>query len=482
MNRLASQMNDSARGIRWTYLTAFALFASLSVLGLLVYLTPMEELEKSQSTNPNEPLPSKPTIESQHFVLPDATNALSTEKLQEELRNAAQVLVSDFPNDPAAYHVAAMIHSELRQTKKAVELWEQCLAMGNLDAGPVVGLAGLLIDQGDEEKGAELLSKLEDPSVRTAEYYLKLSQAYSSMGELVKAEEVVREGLRRFSTDAGLWGQLGTVSVQLRQFTDAEASFRKAIELGDQKVTTLNSLVAVLSRLGKKEEADRLRSSQEQTNSLGKDSEIAPNGEVRVNEDKGFQDQYRKALHRLSVPLLRNASAVALANHRSELAERWGLLAMAEDPSNGELYMDLSSVYRKSNQYEKALVVHEKLLELQPANPYNYINLASVAMQLRRVSQAETILITAMEKFPTIPFFSGELAKIAMARGNMQQLEQYAKKASALDPLNVEWVLLMAMAARQSGRMIDCENYLRKANELAPNDPRVMELNLSIKP
>ena len=202
MNRLASQMNDSARGIRWTYLTAFALFASLSVLGLLVYLTPMEELEKSQSTNPNEPLPSKPTIESQHFVLPDATNALSTEKLQEELRNAAQVLVSDFPNDPAAYHVAAMIHSELRQTKKAVELWEQCLAMGNLDAGPVVGLAGLLIDQGDEEKGAELLSKLEDPSVRTAEYYLKLSQAYSSMGELVKAEEVVREGLRRFSTDA----------------------------------------------------------------------------------------------------------------------------------------------------------------------------------------------------------------------------------------------------------------------------------------
>jgi tetratricopeptide (TPR) repeat protein len=456
---------------RWSQLTAIGMFVAVAIIGLVVFLTPHKEEPVDPDQESKKPHTSSVNVP-KRFQLPTQVDAVSSEVLQEMLATIAESLPTRFPSDPAAYHASAMIFAELRQTQKAKEMWETCLEMGTLEVGPAVGLAGILVEQGDETRALALLEKVQKASKgSTAEFYQQLSDLYSRTGELELAEQTARQGLTPFSQSAPLWLQLGLVQSQQRKFDKAEASLRRAISLGDSSSTTRNALVTVLNRTGKSDEAKAIMASAS--------SVAAPSGpslEKDANDDAGFQDQYRQALRELSVPLLRNASAVAFAHGRLDLAEEWLLKAMAEEPSNPALYMDLSSILRSAKRLEDALLVHQRLVEVQPMNPLNDMNLASVATQINRIDMAERTLLNAVEKFPKVAFLYGELAKLSLGRGQFLTMNQFAKQAYELEPQNIEWTLMLAMSSKQLKDEAAFRSYRKLAQELAPNDPRVLDL------
>lgn len=505
MNHKAKPSRDSGgswksdlAGIRWPQLTACALIASLILLGIYVLLNPLEDdpelmerlLREQRGTGQGMAgsdsrgvgardgagLDGIGTL-NQTLEYPGPDSRLGPAELQSFLGDVATVLKTEMESDPAALHVAAMIYAELKQTQVAEELWRQCLDKSALEMGPVVGLAGLLVDQGKTEEGIEILERAKGSDKTTADFFQKLSDAHTKLGNLEAAEEAAKFGVRKYPNVAALWFELGVIETQLRKNGQAESSLRRAFDLGDRSLGTINALVTILNRVGKTEEAQEFAKAVQPASEASPEKTKDEAANTGAGSDATFSESYAAILRNLAVPLLRNASSVAAANQKLEYAEKWLLQAMAEEPNNGEIYMDLSSILRADRKWGDAVVLHQKLLALQPTNILNYMNLASVATQAQQPGLAEQVLTTATDRFPDVAYLYGERAKLALVGGNLESFKQMAEKAYELEPMNVEWTLMLAVVARQSGNQEEMKKLIQRANDLAPGDPRVPDLN-----
>ncbi len=449
------------------------------VLACAVLLTPLEPItplepvpaelnsatiavEKKPHSGRNPALPVDPKN-----VLPESDDDLTVEKLQLEMVQVATRLTTEFSSVSDALHVAAMTYAELKQTQNAEKVWRACIELKPAEVGPYVGLAANLIQRGQQDEAIKILNDIRK-SKTSGELYCELAKALMDEGELVSAEEVLREGLAAYPSDSSLWLQQGLMESQLNRLDSAEPALRKAIELGDGSRATANAFLSVLLRRGKTDEAKKVREAISRV--PPEPREPAGSGSA---ENDTFQSNYMSTLRTLAVRLFRMAASVALNQKQTALAEEWLLRCVAIRPDALETYMDLSSLYRRENRIEDALEVQERLLQLQPQNVLNYINLASVAFQLGRYDQAEKVLVEATQVCPDEPFPFGELARIQLAKRNFSAVRQWASKAIKLEPQNVEWFLMSAIAAEALG---DAENYnglLQEARRIAPNDPRL---------
>lgn len=505
MNHKAKPSRDSGgswksdlAGIRWPQLTACALIASLILLGIYVLLNPLEDdpelmerlLREQRGTGQGRVNSDSRGVGArdgagldgigtlnQTLEYPGPDSKLGPAELQSFLGDVATVLKTEMESDPAALHVAAMIYAELKQTQLAEELWRQCLDKSAMEMGPVVGLAGLLVDQGKTEEGIAILERAKGSDKTTADFFQKLSDAHTKLGNLEAAEEAAKLGVRKYPNVAALWFELGVIETQLRKNGQAESSLRRAFDLGDRSLGTINALVTILNRVGKTEEAQELAKAVQPASEVSPEKTKDEAANTGAGSDATFSESYAAILRNLAVPLLRNASSVAAANQKLEYAEKWLLQAMAEEPNNGEIYMDLSSILRADRKWGDAVVLHQKLLDLQPTNILNYMNLASVATQAQQPGLAEQVLTTATDRFPDVAYLYGERAKLALVGGNLESFKQMAEKAYELEPMNVEWTLMLAVVARQSGNQDEMKKLIQRANDLAPGDPRVPDLN-----
>ncbi len=281
----------------------------------------------------------------------------------------AKKVVEAADSEPAGYHVAAMIYSELKQTKNAENAWVRCLELKPKEPGPYLGLATLWMEQGEDDKAIELFHKMPNANAAGASYWKNYAEALSRVGKVDEAVSIATEGLRNHPEDWSLWTQLGQAQMQQQKWGAAESSLRKATDLGELSPAAINGLATVLVRQGKDEEAKTLREKLTSQN--------AP-----ANASGTFQETYSKALAETAIALLRNAAAVAENQKHPEWAREWLVEAIRLNPLDGNAYMDLSGVLRRENRWNDALVVHERLLEIQPKNVLNYMNLASVASSL----------------------------------------------------------------------------------------------------
>ncbi len=383
----------------------------------------------------------------------------------------ARLLSAQFPNSPQALHVSATIYAELKQTKKSEEVWRKCIGLKPVEVGPYVGLASLLSDQGEDEQAIELLESARKLGSPTGELYQKLADAHTKMGELEKANGIVKQGLQAFPNEASLWLQLGVIESQLRHDGLAESALRRAYDLGDRSLPMLNALSMILTRQGKTDEAKQYQAEV-----------VAMSKNTNREEDPSFQDQYLQALKKVAIPLFRNAASVAYTLGQPDSAEQWLVLALTQDPLDGNALMELSAIFRSTKRFEDALRVHQRLIDIQPQNVLNFMNFASVASRMGKFDQAEKAIRDGIQRFPEVAFLYGEMAKLEMARSNFAGMKEWALGAKNLDPKNIEWIMMLAIAAKEQGDAKLLKESLELGKQVAPNDPRFMELWKAMHP
>ena len=471
MSSNAKPKSNVGRGISkaanspWFFFWIFS--GTILCIAIVVFFTPMDPIPTNQET------PSVETKNPAAFSLASLENirrelfhpsypSTSVDQLQAELTSTAERLMSQFPRSPEAYHVAAMVFSELKQSQNAESAWRKCIEFRPTESGPYVGLASLLLDKGGDEEAISLLEQLRESSVRSGELFSELARGLINLGELEKAKLILDDGIKEFPKEAGLWRNKGILETQVREFENAELSLRRSIELGDRTNSTVNALVTVLMRNQKPEEANRIR----QANLVEK--------EVSESEKSDtFQIDYEKALRKVAVRLLRLSSAVAIKEIQFEMAERFLTRAISLIPDELECYMELSSLFRKAKRLDKAIACQIELLDRQPENVLNYINLASVASQTGDFEFANLTLINAAKRFPDVPYPLGELARLALAKGDFDASRGWLAKAISLEPNNVEWYFMAAMVAREKGNKEEFLSMINQASKLAPSDPRL---------
>ncbi len=414
------------------------------------------ESSRSSATETTHPMSMSGTSATRQVAatpllkLPTVPEAFEVDSLQSELRQLAERLPVDYPEDVASFHFAAQAFAELKQFEKADELWKKCLEKTPQYMGPYVGYASMLMDKGRNDEAVEVLKRAEGLGGSAPDMFKKLGEAYENLGDLPNALLSLSAGVKEYPEVAGLWLILGRVQNQLGSASDAEISLRRSLELGGDKEAALFVLNAVLLKQRKMAEATANR------------DELSKLKQAKGSPSDTFQESYDLALRGIAAEIFAAAGTLAEANDNLNDSERLFVRSASLDPKNVDAFKGLLAVCRRQERIGDQKLVLTRLVEIRPDDLINCTNLASVAMQLGDPGLAESTLKKAIQIDPQGVLAQAALAKLYLSTGNFEESRSFAAQVVERHPSSGAYRLLAA-TYQASGT----EDAFRAANEKA---------------
>ncbi len=439
------------------------LAVALTVVVVTVLITPTEELEPDVSKQSPEP-PAQAASPAASVTLATTPAEGSNEQLQTELVEQVEALQAAFPQSPHALHVAAGAYSKIHQTVKAGEIWKECIELDPRHVGPRLGLATLMSEKGEDLQAIEMLEDALADGCTSPELYYRLAEAHSKVGEVERAEAVMKTGVKVFPGFAINWLLLGQTQNQLQKFEDAEQSLLKSMALGNRDSEVYFALANACQRQGKAEQAAEYRKQFSELKAAV----------AKARKDKPFQEIYQQALRPIVVASLAAAAAIYNQQGDSKKGEQHFLRANALDPDNQQVLEELTSMYRKENRIADALVVQRRLVALEPANVIYHVNLAGLASQTGDWDAAEAALEEAKILKPdfALPYIG--LAQLQLQKGELTQARQNAESSVRCEP-SVQGLTLLAIICQQQGDMVAANEARQAAVNLKARGPQSLQ-------
>ncbi len=433
---------------------------SAAIIGIVVVLTPLPDEATSQDGSPapdvgspedglpGEVASSLPESPRATIDLPTVRLVKETKVLQEELREAARLMTEKFPQDPGSWHLAAQVESELSQSAKAEEYWGRCMDLKPMHFGPYLGLAELLTSKGRFHDATQVLQRVFELGGSTGEVYLKLGEAYENQGMLKESLEALTTGVKLFPEESSLLYALGRLQAQSEQLNEAEHNIKRAIALGGESKQNLSALVGVLMRLENRDEAQTVRK---------KLQEISNHESAETAQgDSAFQVAYDAALSIAALRIFEGCGNLCYQQGQYELAERYLIRSIAQDPSISSVWMALSEVLLQQSKYADVIQVLQRINQLEPENLIYRVNLASVALKVGDAQMAEAALDEAQKIEPNSAIVLVTLAKFYAAVGKFDRAREVAASLVKLNssPEVLQLQESIEKAAIQSGTRV----------------------------
>lgn len=459
---------SSGRLARYMRLLVGCLLIALLIAGVVAWWQPVDSARSVWQS-----VPLQATIEL--AVQPVAATA---EEMEAELVRLAERMQTRFPESAEALHVAAVAYAELRQTRKAEQIWQRCIALAPDRLGPRVGMASTAIERGEDETAVAVLRDALDRGLASPELYYHLATALNKLGRIEQAEEVLQEGLGRFEPVAVNWRLLGQAQLQLARYEEAESSLRRARSLGDESAELYLALANGLSRQGKSEEAEAYRELFRQRRAIPPE-----------DADQPFQEAYAAAMRRNLVASLAKAGAVFAHEGDLEEAERLLLRAVELDPRNAEILREVARMFLDQRRLHDAWLVHRQLVQFDPPNFLDCINLAHVGLQVGDHETVERGFRLAMDLRPEIALPYVGLAQLYVETGQFEQARWLAEGAVRREPTIQAYAVLAAaceglndLAAAGAAREAAEQLAVRAAADGSPSGPAVQPSEASRGP
>jgi len=393
-----------------------------AIIGVVVVMTPLpdEVTPQDRYPVPDDGLPLARSLAFERLPttldLPKVRLVKETKALQEELREAAKVMTETFPQDSGSWHLAAQVESELSQSAKAEEYWGRCLELKPRHFGPYLGLAELLTSKGQFQDATQVLQKVFELGGSSGEIYLKLGEAYENQGMLKESLEALTTGVKLFPQESSLLYGLGRLQAQSEQLSEAEENLKRAIALGGESNQNLSTLVGVLMRLEKWDEAKTVRERLK---------EISNQGNSATGQgESAFQLAYDAALSIAAFRIFEGCGNLCYQQRRYPLAEKYLMRAIGQDPSVSSVWIALSEVLLHQSKYGDVIQVLQQINVLEPNNLIYRVNLASIALKVGDAQLAESALDEALKIDPNSELVLFTLTKLHAAVGNFDKAKE----------------------------------------------------------
>ncbi|MFN0058306.1 MAG: tetratricopeptide repeat protein [Planctomycetota bacterium] len=183
-------------------------------------------------------------------------------------------IVAVEPNSAEAYKAMAKLHRDRKEYEKSVECWERVKAVDPSDqeAGKAIRdmSAGLMMQRQEDRRSQGGDGSFRD-MLKSTEEAAKLEKKGAVIRTVDDAKAAIgfkEEEIQGDAQNPRLWRELGDLHVKIKQFTEAEVAYRKAIELNPTDIYTAE-------RLGKLTEARLKNDVEEKTAKLAKDPQNA---------------------------------------------------------------------------------------------------------------------------------------------------------------------------------------------------------------
>jgi tetratricopeptide (TPR) repeat protein len=385
-----------------------------------------------------------------------------TAELKSEVRTLIDELESDFPESNEPKVLLGMMHRQLGDHAKAVEIWEEILQDNpqRVDVLSNLGMAALEIEEYDKAVGFWRRALAINP---------KLPGLHQDTGFALLESGQYREAIRELQEELKLSPQSGTALdllgqcyLQLREYEKAEETYRHAIDLDPGDADAHYGLATVYMRLKQpnkaKEHVVRFKALRQGRTDL-----------IRG----GYRREYDLAQMRNGAAILiLDAGAIYRSHGNGKKAESLLELAMKLDPTNVISHMKRQVIsHQMKLQHSQALALVEKVVELEPDNADNYLAVGMLSLEVRKFNKAEAAFERTIELAPRLPDGYRELARLyIMLRIKPREALKLAKRTVELEGTAEDYYIL-GCAHMNNNQTSDALTAIQRALDRDPDNP-----------
>ncbi|MFH1572721.1 MAG: tetratricopeptide repeat protein [Acidobacteriota bacterium] len=426
------------------------------------------------------------------------------------------------PNVDAGYMAIAGYYERQGNEQKKVEYLQKAVDRSPDSAQALVGLASAYARQNKDKEAIPLFKKALETSDGNPLIKKQLALSMVNAGEFAEAKEILAELARIDPRDLSTKVLIGRAWIGERRYKEAIETLRSvlaedsayleaefylgaAYELSGDMVEAVRVFEDLVSKA--KDGSDdykanlplfqqRLASSYQQ---MG-DNERA----IAIYESmiQGKQDPDPRVMFNLINALRISRQfdrALALCKEQSEKNEDDTGIALVHartladagkvqegadlllkllprDPSNTDLYINLSQVYLQGGRYAEA----EQILKRAEASDQDHqrvqVQLAAVFEKREDYDRAEAVLRDLIEKNPKDAMVLNFYGYMLADRGvRLPEAVRYIEEALALEPNNGAYLDSLGWAYFKMGQLDPAEEYLLRAIERSRNDPEILD-------
>jgi len=310
---------------------------------------------------------------------------------------------------------------------------------------------------------------------------VEMAQQFINAREYAHGEQLLRDLIRGRPDDAVLHAELGLVLEFRGRDREAEAEYRKAIELDGEQAWCRRMLAGFVSNRGQVEEGlDHARKAV----ALAPESAVAHvtlgntllntgrPGEALAAFERAADLAPRDPFHRLRV-----ATASRLAG-RGDDSLRACRKLLTEFPETANLQLGIAGELFALGRAGEALDVARSALSRaeqarrpDPARVARFhVMIAAVLDGMGNPAEADDSMRRALATDPTDAALHLRAAFRLLGRGSVEDALPVLRRVLALEPLHVEAHKATGSALSQSGRPEEAIPYWRKAIEIDPRD------------
>ena len=363
---------------------------------------------------------------------------ISGEMLQAEIELVASDLQNQFPKLPDALHVVAMMKAQTRQFSDAQKLWEECTRLAPKKEIYRVNLASIAMEMGDNELAIRVLNDGAGMGFDSFDFLHHLAIALSKLGRYEEAVATLQKSIQKFPNDSSNWILFGQAQLEQGQSSDAEASFRKAMEMGAATPNVFLGLGNACARQGKREEAAKHLKTYSEL--MSKD---------RLSGQERYQVLSEKEIRRTASTVLTEAATVYFRLKDNRQTERLLMRCVALAPKDLSGLRALADLYFKTKMLSEERVVRERILELGSNQFQDCVDLAKVCAQLQDNKSAEAALKLAMTLSPNSIEPYATLAQFHLTSGDLDHARWFAQQAIERQPTAEGFRFLASICQKQ---------------------------------
>ena len=337
---------------------------------------------------------------------------------------------------------------KLRQGKvqEALTLYENVADWEEAKHNPVFqynwGVA--CFQSGDREMARQHWETAKDLDPRYVEPIYGLAVLRQESRDFEKALALIRQG-QSLEPQSSRWVRLeGDVEMGQGKQKEALASYEKARKMGQEDAGLLVKI-------------EQLRNQNEQAEAKLSPTPEGPKAQVEPEKPSGYQDQIH---HSVSIGNLDEALALA----QKETGE-W--------PAKSSSWEDLSGVYQKMNEREKAYQAMKRAQELFPKNQRLMEEAGQAAFLAGRYLIARDYFNQALMISPSFASSLG-LGACAFKLNQFEESVQCWEKGLADFPNRAEFYYNLSRAHYELGHSAQASLYLQKALRLKPDYPEAI--------
>lgn len=320
-------------------------------------------------------------------------------------QDAAAALAPALENassDPQLLALAGQSYLQARDFDRATSYFEKASAMAPKVAALHTSLGLSRLAKGDQEKAISDLEKgaaLDPGSVQNG---ITLVQAELNLKRPDKALAAARTLVQQHPNNAQVHGVLGAVYLMKNDFTNARASFEKAVALQPTYFAAVSSL-AQLDLRDKKLDAAK----------------------TRFNAVLAKEPKHSGAMSALA--------ELALLEKKPAEATTWLEKASNDNPDSVPAALQLASHYLRIKENQKALTLARKTQTANPAHP-DVLDLLGQAQMANKDAGALDTYSKLTNVLPKSAMAQYRLAGAYMAQNNPIEAANSLKRAIALEP------------------------------------------------